>query len=468
MRHNIIKKVSLFLLLAVMITGCKKWIDTDINTSPNNPSDVTINLLLPSMQGALGYVIGGDHSRTSAMWMQHLSGVDRQSLALERYSVLESDQNNLWNTMYGQILKNLDVMKTKAEGQNAVHYLGVTKVLTAYTLMMITDVWNDAPYSDALRGETGNLTPKYDTQEKLYQTINTLLDEAIGHFGQPNPVGVLGPFTNDLMFPATTEVLWRTNSLPKWTAVAKSLKVRAALHLSKRNGLGPVRSLIEAGGLIADNAGDFQVNFGAPATENNPRFQFDQQRGDIRVGAKIVDLMNATEDPRRPRYFDRKGGDNFVGSGPGAAGLTANWAGPGYAGNNAPVFFLNNFEMKFIEAEAFFGTDNARAAAAYNAGVKASLAKHGVSNAAWEDLHANETATSITLEKIMTGKYIAMFMSSETWVDWRRTGIPTLALPASNVSVTPRRYLYPTDERLYNGTNMPAGVLSTARVWWDQ
>ncbi|PKP53069.1 MAG: hypothetical protein CVT92_05720 [Bacteroidetes bacterium HGW-Bacteroidetes-1] len=459
MRHNIIKKISLFLLLAVMISSCKKWIDTDLNTNPNRPADVTMALLLPSTQSALGYVIGGDYTRVSAMWMQHLSGVDRQSLALERYSVLESDQNNLWNTLYGEVLKNLSILQAKAEEQNAMHFLGISKVMTAYTLAMITDVWGDAPFTEALNGDEGNLTPVYDSQESIYGAVNTLLTEAIAHLGETTPTGVPVPGTSDLIF---------GGDAAKWMAVAKTLKVRYTLHLSKKNGLGPVRDAINAGGLIADNDGDFQFNFGVAANENNPRFQFDDQRGDIRVGAKIVDLMNVTGDPRIAGYFDKKDAADYTGSTPGGAELGAAWAGPAYAGNGAPVFFLNYFEVKFMEAEAFFGTDNARAATAYNDAVKASLAKHGVSDAAWEAVNAAETSGSISLEKIMTGKYIANYLNSETWVDWKRTAIPSLSLPASNVSVTPRRYLYPTDERLYNGANMPAGVQSTDRVWWDQ
>jgi hypothetical protein len=120
-----------------------------------------------------------------------------------------------------------------------------------------------------------------------------------------------------------------------------------------------------------------------------------------------------------------------------------------------------------MEAEAFVETDAGRAAEAYNEGVKASLAFHGVSNEDWEAEYAAETAGSISLEKVMLGKYVAMFMHSETWVDWRRTGFPVLELPVSAVSETPRRYLYPTDEKNYNGANVPSGLSSTSRVWWD-
>lgn len=452
------RNIGILLTIVVLLNSCEKWIDPEINVSPNDPADVSLNLLLPSSQAGLAYVYGGDHSRFSGMWMQHLSGVDRQSLASERYSVLESDCDNLWNTLYAGVLKNLVIMMDKAAESESPYYDGVAKIMAAYTLGVITDVWGDAPYTDALRGEGGNLTPVFDTQEQLYGIMNSYLDEAIADLGAPSPTGALKPGNDDLFF---------KGDAAKWVKAAKALKVRYALHLSKRNGYGPVRDLVNAGGLMESNADNMTFLFTTNANEWNPRYQFDSERGDIRVGARIVDLMKATGDPRIPVYFNKKDAEDYVGSAPGGANLNAAWIGPGYAAQDAPLPFITYYEQKFMEAEAFFGTDNGRAAAAYNDAVKASLASHGVSDEAWEAANAAETSGSITLDKIMTGKYIALYLHSETWVDWRRTGIPTLALPASNVSDTPRRYLYTTDEINYNGANVPQGQTSTSRLWWD-
>jgi hypothetical protein len=453
------RKIGILLTIAFFLNSCEKWIDPEINVDPNAPADVNLNLLLPSSQAGLAYAFGGDHSRTSAMWMQHLSGVDRQSFALERYSVLESDNNNLWNTLYGGVLKNLVIMIDKGEEQGAIYYTAVAKILTAFTLGIITDVWNDAPFSDALRGEDGNLTAQFDTQEQLYNTMNSYLNDAIALLDQTSPTGVPVPGNDDLMYQGNTA---------KWMKLAKALKVRYALHLSNRtNDYSPVRALINEGGLMTEVADNFTFNFSTAANEWNPRYQFDSDRGDIRVGARIVNLMNATNDPRRPVYFDTKGAAEYVGSGPGEALTTAAWAGPGYASQGSPVFFFPYFEQLFIEAEVFFNNDNGRAAAAYNAGVMASLATHGISDPDWEAANAAETAGTITMEKIMTGKYIAMFLHSETWTDWRRTNIPSLTAPPAVTTATPRRYLYTTDEINYNGANVPTGQTATSRVWWD-
>lgn len=458
MRQNIMKKISLVLMLAVILSGCKKWIDTDINIDPNNPADVSLPLLLPATQASLAFTYGGDMTRYEGVWMQHISGVERQMLGTDKYNVLESDINNLWNTLYGGSLINLKVMMEKAEELDAKHYLGVAKTLTAVNMLNISSVWGDVPYSDALNGREGNTKAKYDTQQDVYAAVNTLLDEAIALFGEANPAGVVKPGADDLFY---------KGDIAKWTKLAKSMKVRAALHLSKKNGLGPVRDAINAGGLL-DGGDDFLFAFGSASSEWNPRYQFDVERGDIRVGKRIVDLMNATGDPRMVGYFAPNGDGVFVGSGPGEGNTAASFIGPAYAAQAAPVYLMNAYELKFIEAEAFFGSDNVRAAAAYNDGVKASLAFHGVSDATWEADNAAETSATITLAKIMTGKYIAMFMNLETWSDWRRTGIPSLGLPAeAALTETPRRYLYPLDETLYNTDNVPAGQTATSRVWWD-
>lgn len=464
MKH-IIKKIGIFALFVALVTGCEKWIDPEINVSPNNPDDVTMNVLLSSTQAAAAYVYGGEMSRYPAIWMQHVSGVTRQSFATENYTVLNSDVNNLWNTLYGGALMNLKVLENKATELDAKHYLGMSLVMQAFALKNITSVWGDVPYSDAFKAAEGITAPSYDTQQQIYSTIDELLTDAIGLFAQPNPPGIPRPGADDIIY---------GGDITKWTKLAQSLKVRAALHLAKRDGYGPVRDLINAGGLLESNADDFQFVFGPASNEWNPRYQFDNDRADVRVGKKIVDLMVDVDDPRLSEYFylteieeDDETFDVFLGSGPGEGNGDASFIGPGYASQNSPVFFFNYFELKFIEAEAFFDVDNEVSATAYNEAVKASLAKHGVSDPDWEDDYADEDENSITFEKIMTAKYVAMFHSLETWTDWRRTGIPELVIPdASAIPETPRRFLYPLDELLYNENNVPEHS-ATSRIWWD-
>lgn len=439
------------------ITGCK-WIDTDLNISPNSPTDVNMADLLPVVQSASGYAQGGDLSRFSTIPMQHLSGVNRQSFAFERYVINESDVNNLWSNSYVAVLKNAQIIIRKADELNAPHYAGIAKVMTAHTLGSISAVWGDIPYSEALKGDESNLTPSYDTQEAIYNTIQSLLNSAINDFAQP--AGAVAPAGRDLI---------HGGNPGKWTRTAVSLKARYALHLSKRNGYGPVLQALNEGAM-ADNDDNFRFRFGNNVNERNPIYQFDEQRADIRVGAQLVNMMAANNDPRIPSYCKPDANGGFTGSVVGSGNEDASFVGPHYASTNSPVYFMTYAETKFIEAEAKLATDPSGAAVAYYEGVAASLEQHGISDQAWLDANFIEDAASITLEKIINAKYIALFTNSEVWVDWRRTGLPTLQVapnPATQDNQLPRRFVYPLGERLYNGGNMPSGVNQSTRVWWD-
>ncbi len=456
------KKLSIqFLALLVagslFFQGCN-WIDRDLNLDPNAPTDVNLRDLLPLIETASAYTKGGDLARFSGIPMQHMSGVNRQAFAFERYRIIENDINNLWSSSYVDILINAKILLEKADAQDAPYYAGIAKVLMAHRLGSMTAVWGDMPYSDALKGNEGNLTPAYDSQEQIYQAVGSLLDGAIADFS--GGAGSVAVGADDAIFGGDAAA---------WKAAAVSMKARFALHLSKRNGYAAVLAALGQGA-IADNGGDMYFNFGAAVTEWNPIYQFDIEREDIRIGAQVVDMLKATGDPRLPVYCAQDANGDYTGSVVGSGNVDASLIGPGYSSPTAPVYFITYAETKFIEAEAKLQTgDAAGAAAAYNDGQKASLAQHGVSDAAWEAANASETAGSITLEKIINAKYLALFTDSEVWVDWRRTGFPALTVAPNSETggAIPRRFVYPLQERLYNGGNMPAGLDQLDPVWWD-
>lgn len=457
--YNIsLKLFGAFLIFALTVSSCN-WIDTDINVSPNNPTDASMPDLLPQIILASAYTKGGDLARFSTIPMQQMAGVDRQSAAFERYLINESDINNLWNSSYADILKNAQLILKKAEDLGAPHYAGVAKVLMADRLGRLTSVWGDIPYSEALTGDEGNLTPAYDSQESVYSAIQSLLDSAIEDFAKP-----AGP----IALRANADLFFK-GDVAKWSKAAQGLKAKFALHLSKRNGYAPVLAALQ-GNIVASNADNMVFKFGEANNELNPIYQFDQLRTDIRASNTIVSMMNATNDPRRSKFFTPQADGSFVGSNPGESNTAASFLGSAFGAKASPVYFVTFAELKFIEAEAKLASDAAGAATAYNDAVKASLTQFAVSDSVWVASNANETAGSITLEKIINAKYIHNCTDSEVWVDWRRTGFPNLSIapnPATPNNQIPRRFVYPLGERLYNGSNMPTGQLQDQKVWWD-
>ena len=62
--------------------------------------------------------------------------------------------------------------------------------MIATTLGMATDLFGDMPFSEAFRGDENILTPGLITQEEIYDTLFTILDDAIADLGSAtDPIG---------------------------------------------------------------------------------------------------------------------------------------------------------------------------------------------------------------------------------------------------------------------------------------
>jgi hypothetical protein len=458
-KHKILIKGILSLFIVFTLGSCERWIDTDINVDPDNPTDVPMEFLLPNIQANMAYDLGGnDLVRTTNIWMQYFNGFARQSLAEARYSLRPSDPNNLWNSCYAVTLSDLNVMLEKAEETNSPHFKGVAQVLVATTLGHITDVWGDIPYSEAFQG-TEELSPALDTQEEIYNTIQTMLDEAITNLqASENVVAV----ASDPIYGA---------DLSLWVKAAYSLKARYAMNLTKVQTVDYTEVLGYVSNGFASSADNFQFMFGEPTQENSPLYQFLDQRGDISVATTFVDMLKTSSDPRISYYVtdDNESGD-YEGGAPGSEDESADLPGSYCASKTAPTRFMTYAELKFIEAEANFRAGNTNAA--YNAYLNANIASvydvtgdtTDIRTTTWFD-NINVGTSSFSLEHIMNQKYLATYAQLQPFNDWRRTGYPDLE-PAQNAGdQIPRRYPYSQEELSYNENVNEVSIFS--RVWWD-
>lgn len=448
MKRYLLGLCSVFVLL---LTACDTWIDPKLNVNPNAPESASPTVVLPTVQAGMAYVMGGDFGRYVSVLTQANTGVDRQHLGIYNYQFTESDVDNSWSTMYAGPMNDTKLMIAQAAANGDSHYEGVFKVLHAYQIIAVTDLWGDVPFSEALSGAV-NTRPKYDAQSAIYAAANGLLDGAIAQLTAP--AAGRKPGADDLIY---------GGKAASWIKAAHALKARMAIHLAKMDVQAAAAALVEVAASFGGNADDMQFNFGEAETEGNPWYQFNTQRsGDLTFGVKLSEIMNATSDPRRGAYCEADKSGAFNATCP---------MGSFYSSINSAVPLLTYAEMKFIEAEANIRLGKAAEAhAAYTAAVKASLQRTGVADADITTFMAQASvdpgASALTLENVMTQKYVAMYTQSESWSDWRRTGFPALA-PTDGTNV-PRRFPYPQSERLYNGGNMPSGVTIFDRVWWDK
>ena len=457
------KNAFLVFLLALVFASCDKWIDTDLNIDPDAPADVPLNLMLPGIQQAMGYnLCGNDLVRTTNIWMQQFDGVSRQSYTEARYQLLPGDVNNIWNNLYATILVNSATLIKKAEnteGKNSPYNAGIGKVMMATTLGISTDLFGDMPFKEALKGDQNILTPKFDTQEKLYDTIRVMLDKAIADFSKPaaeNLVAVKG----DVIY---------SGDIAKWKKAAYAVKARHLLQLSSVKGNAAYTdALAAAANGFTSNSDDMKVPW--ESANKNPIFQFMEQRTDIRMGATLVDLLKSISDPRLPFYVAKDGGGSYTGSLIGSQNENASKPGAYIAGELAPSYIITYAEQKFMEAEANFKlSKTTEAKAALQEGVKASVTRVAGSAAftqAWYD--TNIGSKTLTLDLIMTQKYIATFGTNQAYADYRRVGLPVIPVPPGAILPSmPTRYPYAQDEISYNGANVPNVTISD-KLWWDK
>lgn len=453
MKKIVISLIALFLFAG---PGCN-YIDTDLNIDPSNPSDAPPNLLLPAAELQVAYILGGDYGRFCSVWTQHHAGIDRQQAGFDKYLIGESDLDNAWNSMYASAMQTLNdiVSKTSAESP---YYSGTARVLMAYCLGNTTDMFGDVPFSEAFNGSDGNFTPKYDSQEQVYAAIIGLLDQAVTDLSAAS--SALKPAGDDLIYGGSTA---------SWIKAANALKARYELHKSARNGASAFSAALAAidAGAMEANGDDMEFAFTGGA-QANPWYQFlTQRQGDLAMGGFFIDLLKNNNDPRLPVLATTNDAGEYVGSYAGQALSASETSDPTAAltGDTAPVLFMTYAETKFIEAEAALQTGNtARAQTAFEAAVTANLAKLGVDD---PDFVAAATA-DLSLNNILTQKYIALYTNPESYVDFRRTGIPNLpvAIGAAGPNI-PVRFPYAQSEEQLNSANVPSINIFSDKVWWD-
>jgi len=434
-------RYGIIIICVVVFSSCTKWIDPEINKNPDRITDAPYDLLLPSIEANLAYNMGGfEISAITSMWVQYLYGQERQAAAFgKNYLLTESDVNGSWNIFYNEFMMDLVVYIEKTGDANP-QARGVGKVLMALGLGQLTDLWGDIPYSEAFKGN-GDLNPAFDSQESIYASINALLTEAIADLGTPDSDNEipLGPLSNDLIY---------DGSASKWIAAAHSLRARYAIHLSRKGTVNYTDVLADCASGISTNEDDLEMIFGNTESNANPRYQFDAQRGDVAPSPSFAEF--AMGDPRLSVFAGGPG--NF---------------GSYYGMMDSPVPLITYVETRFIEAEAYLRKDPTTqelANTAYDNAVTGSIEKFGIDDEVWLTSNTTGVLGDITIQNIIEAKYIALFLQTEAYNDYRRTGWPVLK-PTAGTAI-PSRYPYCTDERLYNPENVPAGLSLYTPVWW--
>ncbi len=165
--------------IILLTSSCNDFLD--INENPNQPLESTPPLSLASAIVSTANISNQFNSMGAHFggYMANAGGFSGFG-TLFTYNLTASDYNGLWVNTYQDPLMDLKQVIDKTEGVVEMGYFnGAAKIMTAYNYQKLVDAFGDVPYTTALQGETGNLTPEYDKANEIYPKLIALLDEAV-------------------------------------------------------------------------------------------------------------------------------------------------------------------------------------------------------------------------------------------------------------------------------------------------
>lgn len=445
------KRISVFLLIIVLSFSSCNWDEAE----EVNPVATLAALTTETQKNFIAFS-NSEVAVYTGMLLQQVSGVNGRMLEMEQYKWLPEYFDGSWAVCYLGVFSNLSTIINLASENNLGKYLGVGRILLANALGMATDLWGDIPFSESFETLYPSLNPQYDSQQDIYEKIFQLLD--LGMEDIANSSSEFYPAADDLFFNGNAQ---------QWIVYANFLKLRYQLHLIKIGGIDPVYELLDKP-MFSQPGQALVVDYGEINAPNPLNGFLSYYPGQVRASSSLVDLLLDQDDPRLPVFFKRNTQNQYAGSNPGAGDESASVLSETINSSASKIILASFTEQMFIAAEIYFRKGLlSQASLAFSEAVRSSLLDYDVFSDQWlQNYLAN---TELTLENIMTAKHTALFLQTETWNDWRRTGYPLLEASAGNQTngVIPRRFPYPKNELLYNSGNVPSDLSITDPVWWD-
>jgi hypothetical protein len=509
MINKTILRMGSAVALAFSLYACSNDTITTLNKNPNSPEDVPPGpLFTEASRLATTRWFGTIDLRTYEWAVQQLAEVQYNDE--DRYVRMHAaDTEGDFNGAYSGELKDLTQIIAKGEATKQPGIYAPAIALRTLVFSFVTDSWGDVPYSTALKGDSvgSSLSPTYDDQKSIYTDFFVVLDKASTDLvGAANGLASADPIYG--------------GSPASWQKFINSLRLRLAIRVVNVDPALASAQISAArnapGGLILANADNAYFPWPGDGVYNNPWSGNLGARDDWRMSDRLVNIMNALNDPRLPIYAQPTQDDPTIFRGspngvlpvppnmpvrsstsrPGAIfykGATVYGPVLGGAGASLPTPLLTAAEVNFTLAEAaergVGGLTAGQAASYYNAGIAASLSQwNGLAASSGQSISASAMAAYLANPNVVyTGgvagqkqiaqqKYIALFTDGATaWFEWRRTCVPNTIVPGpdATLSYVPRRLEYPTTEATANGVALKAAITAQGPdnlgtpLWWD-
>lgn len=490
------KKLMIFASsLLIGLTGC----NLDVNTDPDAPSDVTPDMILPAAENVIAWTVGNAMYNYAGFFAQYYEQMPeaQQYDALIEYDINPSSQiiDRAYTQLYAGALEDLKTV-SESESVTPADRMAVA-VLRAFSFQLLVDNMDQAPYSEALLGDKKPM-PKWDSGQSIYEGVLAEMEEAENELGESSMT--------------CTDLLLNKN-VSQWVGFANALRLRMYFRFIDA-GVDVAGYTEKVKALVAANnffTGDVKFDVYLDETSKyNPWYgQNNVSLANNHCASyPIISYMNQTNDAKRLAYNFKpsKANKKYEGEIPGAKNnlkgskFNKDYSGMQYYATK-PVYFFTQSQLQFLIAEAYvrFMNNDAKAKAAYEAGITADFSARGLSkddatafytaNVNW----ASATSDDAKLKLIYMQKWVALcYMDHmEAWSEIRRTDCPKLSSKSAEDMVKGDisgydagdliapwtnalggqnmiKRLYPSYSASQLNTNAPSGMKLTDPVWWDK
>ena len=503
------KKLSIILIIAVVLSGCAKSF-YDVNNNPNVTTNASVDLVLANaLKVTAQQQITNGSYQTVTEWMNYWAPSGSYAINASdgaSYKQTTDFAGGIWNNYYRNLEDYAYIERTATASAN-YFYIGAAKAMKAFVYGQLVDMFNNVPYSEALQG-VGNLNPKYDAAKAIYEDLSIQLKAAVVLFKRADAVGST---TQDVLFAGVNS---------KWIQFCNTLRLRLLMHQSQMVGRGAYIQA-EINDIAANTGGyltaDAAVNpgYSNSAGKQNPLYGFCYNTAGTftqdfwRANKYPITFSLVNNDPRYTRWYAANGSGNYVGNVLGATnnavGSVASVFGPGLLQSvSQGAILITGSESYFLQAEAGLkGFLAVSQLTAFNNGVAASFnylsAKYPTIKSVVPPFldsiiftipqsitiyttqannQTNYAACSNDAQRlacIIRQKYLAFNTTTplEAWNDYRRTGYPADMPLSIHPQIDqlppsiPTRFLYVTNEFNTNAANVPTGInYHTSKIFW--
>lgn len=510
---NIFKTVILLSLTAFV--SCSD--ELDINTNPNNPPAITAGIALTSAQTSLITVTGGDLTNLGGFWAQYYTQAPSagQYRTLDQYNINVSYADRLWAELYAGCLNDLKFVEENSESTGTSL---IAASLRAYTYQLLVDLFDAVPYTEALQGDEGNITPHVTPGNEIYLDLIAKIDAALAAYNA-NPVA------SDV---GSQDVIYGAD-MANWIRFANTLKLKLYIRMAYTPSANPaaVNALLAENNFITSDAA--YANFATSTDKTNPFYGVQVSTNQSNAGTGLGDVNNVASNSLMEFYVENndprieaayryvfKANDTLPsvyksipqGSGEENAGTASAYSRPNIR-PKTPVFLFTVAESNFLQAEALIRyAAGAGAKEKYDAGIAASFNTYQTyfyTDRLVDQEITKFTATPAEIQALIDGPYAYLDAGSvesnvrqviiqkwaalsavnniEAYIETTRTKFPeVVAEGTENYAIGNR---IPSLTSVFSGTQVPSvlfyplseinrnpNITQRAsliqKVWWDQ